>query len=199
MMQTQVNIYQDLFNFCQEAKGRLNLLSRFTSTGKQLMVERIFEKLFMHFETYIEQSFILYSLNQPSKNGRFVQRRIMLNSAEEVIRLFSGGKEYPDWTRWEYVANISELFFHHSPYLVLKNYMVQLNDIKTIRNALSHISGTSQSKFESLVRRKFGVYPITGMDVADFLMLRDPETRTKNFFQTYIDTVLVLAKNISEI
>ena len=160
------------------------------------MIERSFELLFMKFEAFVEELFYSYALGNQPITGTAPSRTVVLSSEGDIERLFSGGKDYPDWTRWEYVVSQSSLFFSPSPFQVLSNHMSVLNELKTIRNALSHISGTSQSKFQSLVRNRLGFFPATGMDVSLFLITRIGNGSTTIFFQKYLDETKIIAQKL---
>jgi hypothetical protein len=72
--------------------------------------------------------------------------------------------------------------------------MVDLSDIKTLRNALSHMSISSKNGFESLVRSRNGHYPIN-MNPAGFLNLIDPRHNANpiTFFGHYVSKLKFLS------
>jgi hypothetical protein len=191
-----LEIYRDYEAFCSSAIGRLSLYARYNSYGRDLMVERLFELLFMNFENFIENAYISYANGFPSINGNSPVRYVILSSDIDIINLYCGFKEYPDWTRWDSLVSYSSLFFNPSPFIHIKNYMACLNEIKTIRNALAHISGSSQTKFETLVRNRVGYFPATGMSVSDYLLTRIHLGRPLIYFKDYIDKTLIIARHI---
>ena len=193
MVRTIQDLYSDYDSFCTQTLGKLNLYLRYQSYGSQLMIERSFELLFMKFEAFIEELFYSYALGNSPITGTTPARTVTLSSESDIEHLFSGGKEYPDWTRWDFVASQSSLFFSPSPFQVLYSHMSILNELKTIRNALSHISGAAQKKYQTLVRNRLGYFPATGMDVSSFLSTRTGSGSTTVYFQMYLDETKVLS------
>lgn len=194
MTRPLLDVYNDYDSFCTKLTQKLSVYAKFSSFGSSLMIERLFELLFMHFESLIEEIFISYALGNPSISGSVVNRTIMLTKEEDIIRLYSGGKDYPDWTKWDFILSCSKLFFNPSPFECLANYMSILNELKTIRNGLAHISGTAKKKYESLVRNRMGYYPTAGMKISSFLMTNIATGRPKTYFQEYIDTTRIVAQ-----
>jgi len=190
-------IYNDYASNCVDIKQKISKYARFSSYGSILMTERLFEIFFMRFEALIEETFIAYAMGNLSIKGTDPGRKILLTDRMEIIGLVSGQKDYPDWTRWDYIIDIANLFFGISPYNELKNHLSNLNDLKTIRNALAHISGSSQDKFASLVRRKLTYYP-PAFTVKDFLYYRVGDIKSQIYFQEYVDSSLAAAKVICE-
>lgn len=186
MAKTLLQIEQEHGDFCQEVTRHLVLYAAHCSYGSTLRTERLFEHLFMHVESLFEDAFMAYTMGAFSAESVAPTRRIVLPDESVVSKLLSGQKDFPDWTQWDHIISMSELFFDPSPFSALRCYTARLNELKTIRNALAHISGTSQSKFQTLVRDKLGYFPATGMTVAQFL-LTHVKGKATHYFQDYID------------
>ncbi len=176
--------------------SKLSMYSRFSSIGRDLIIERQYELFFMRFENLIESTFLAYANGQKPISGQTITRFVIHDEIENILGLVSGGKEYPDWTRWDYTRREAKLFFSPSPFEPLKHYEDKLNEIKAIRNALAHISLSSQSKYETVVRKRMGYYPADGLSFSAFLLHRVPEESTKIFFQEYVDSTILVAEQI---
>lgn len=191
------SIENDYRLLCHDMKLKLGVYSRFTSANRNFIVERQFENLFMKFEELIETVFVSYSMGFQPVSGAHMTRSVILTSEQDVLDLYSGGKEYPDWTRWETLIKLSKYFFTPSPFDNLVGYIVQLNELKTVRNALAHISGTAYVKYQTLVRSKIGFFPTGGLSVAEFLMTPIATNPSQVYFQEYIDYTLTALRLIS--
>jgi hypothetical protein len=101
---------------------------------------------------------------------------------KHVYDFLKEGRDYADWTSPNIVIRKANLFFKDGkPY---KNHLISITqdiqDMKTLRNAIVHISKESQEKFKTLVRKRFG-YAKTMITPGEFL-----STPVKNKNLVYI-------------
>lgn len=142
------------------------------------MVELAFLRAFLAWETFLEETFILYLAGQKPPKGRAPARYAfppnVTVAGEWVV---PEGRDYANWTRADRVTVRAERFFKNGiPYApVLRSNQNTLNDTRVLRNAIAHASVSTQAKFENLVRNKLAAYP-TGLTVGGFLSTTVPHT-----------------------
>ncbi len=132
-------------------------------------IDGLFVNLFTGWEHFIEDTFVSYSMGAVSANGIPTTRYIIPKDENHAYAILSGDKDYPDWTDHKKIVRLGSNSFDPSPYRVLPEFGQQLLNIKKIRNAISHASKDSQSKFDTLMRDEFGFLPV-GITPSKFLL-----------------------------
>ena len=162
------------------------------------MAELAFLKMFLAWETFLEESFVLYLTGGVAPMGRPPRRLITPPNRPWVEELLK--PETRDYANWDAVAvrNRSLRFFRNGrPYhAVLLNNGALLAEAKTIRNAVAHQSTSAREKFERLVRDKLGALPVR-TTVGSFLNTPMPAAvPPESFFDFYIGRIDFFAGEI---
>lgn len=124
------------------------------------VINGAFLKLFMAFERFLECSFICYMLGQPGLNGAIVTKYVVPQQEEHALDLLKGTNRHADFTNRDTIIKLSKNFFENSgPYTVLNGISVAFEEMKKIRNAISHVSLESNDEFLKLARNKLGSLP----------------------------------------
>lgn len=126
------------------------------------IIELSFMQSYLAWEMFLEDAFMLYIMGKPSPSGFAPVRRVAPTSLVHAVELVRGDSTRPlDWTATELISSRAERCFRNgAPFTpTLQAMTTNLQDMKTLRNAVSHASGDSQAKFRSLVRRKLNHYP----------------------------------------
>ena len=155
-----------------------------------------FLSLFMAFEHYLECSFICYMMGQSGINGNRFSVFVNPQSEENAINILKGINRFPDFTNRDTIVKLaSNLFSNGGPYVYLNAINADFADMKSIRNAITHISIESIQSFQRLVRTKLGSLP-PHFDTSLFLNTMIPNN-TKTFFMHYRDIVIGAIDHIS--
>lgn len=163
------------------------------------MTEMAFLRAFLAWETFIEESFILYLYGQKPPRGRAPRRYAFppdFKTAKEWV--VPEGRPYAQWTTAEHVSRRAERFFQagrpFSP--VLKSNQNLLDEVRTIRNAIAHHSESTQQKFDTLVRTKLGTLP-PNLTVGGFLGTTVPNSIPPvSFLEFYVAKIDLAAQQI---
>ncbi len=159
-----------------ELVSRINSLNSYASVQQKgniyiltpIELDRIYEiaflKIFTSWEVFLEDSFI--ALLCGTKNRKIKPKLIVKKINEDkAYDLLKGVKEYPDWTNIAKVIEMSELYFvSQNPLKIpLESFRSTFNEMKTVRNAISHISKEATKKLNNLAINKLKNYspPIT--------------------------------------
>lgn len=120
-----------------------------------LMIEKIFMNIYMLWEKFLEDSFVLYMTGKSDMQGIIYNRYACPVDKEHAYEILKGTKQYPDWTNLQEVITLAKLYFESSgPYNLLSSMPVEFNEMKTVRNKISHMSIQSERKFNNLVIQK---------------------------------------------
>lgn len=185
---------QNMYNSNLEKDGLL-----FDKSMRDLVIEHTFLKVFLNWEFFLEQVFLSYCMDFEGSNGNKVIRFVLPEDFDHAYNLARGSSTYPDWTSWENVIRMSRQFFKNGgTFEKLKQNTTELKDIKIIRNAISHMSIKCKDTFETLVRARYGHYPLETTPSDFLLFLNSADTAHPiTYFSHYITTIKFLAFEIA--
>ena len=158
----------DLFNRRKDISVQLvNKAHREDSRGRYILsaeqrraiTEYAFLRLFIAWEAFIEESFLKYSVGVASCRGNIVIRILNPQSEEHAYSIIRGGKAFIEWSNVDIIRPAAKLIFHDGgPFETpLSSILQSINEAKTIRNSIAHISRTTQPKLEHLALTKLGI------------------------------------------
>jgi len=162
--------------------------------------EAAFLRAFVAWERFLESSFLSYLVGKNPLRGRPPYRYYRppnVESARKFLVLLSGRRPYLDWTNAATVAECAETVFRGGgcfSRLRVQNLVIQ--DMKKVRNAISHDSDDARGKFEDLVRRELTTLP-PQCTPGSFLRTRNPTAHIPgSFLDTYLGVISTLANDI---
>lgn len=170
-----------------------------TQKTRDQMTEMAFLRSFLAWESFVEESFILYLFGQRPPRGRTPYRYAFppnFRTATEWV--VPERRSYAEWTSAQDVSRRAERFFRDgrpfAPVLMSNHHM--LEEVRTIRNAIAHRSLSTRLKFETLVRNKLGALP-PNVTVGAFLATTLPaSTPPVSFFESYVGRIHLAAQQI---
>ncbi len=172
--------------------------ARFTKGHYSQINELAFLQSFLTWEAFLEEAFILYLLGKKAPTGFHPQRHAIPLNRQHAEDLLASDARHTDWTAADRVIARATRFFNAGrPFVgAIRPRVNMLNNLKTIRNAISHRSAESFEKFETLVRNELTYYP-NGMTPGTFLMMLVPgATPPKTYLQSYVETLQTMAETI---
>lgn len=169
---TVLRVTPVLNRFRHNTETSLSLVSATSNAGgvggtglSRKQVYMIFElsllKIFVAWELLLEDSFIRYLAGGKSDSGYGPKRYARPRNLKHAREIVEEGREYADWSSLDVVIRKAEMYFvNGEPFRgVLRSVMTNIQDLKTIRNAIVHMSSYSRTKFRTLVRSKLGHAP----------------------------------------
>jgi hypothetical protein len=162
------------------------------------IVELAFMKSFLTWEGFLEEAFTLYLLGKKSPKGYAPVRHAIPMNRQHAVDLLASDARYTDWTAADRVVSRATRFFKGGrPFVnVIRPQTNLLNNLKTIRNALSHESEEAAEKFETFVRNELTYFP-PGTSPGVFLaMLKPHHTPPKTYLQIYVENFRSMAEAI---
>lgn len=180
---------------------RLKYLSgaQFGQKHQRRIVELAFLRTFLSWESFLEDAFLLYLLGFRAPSGYLPVRYATPATRKHAVALTSAESHYTDWTSPDKVSARAERFFRNGrPFAdVIQSHMHFLQDLKTIRNAVTHHSAEAREKFKSFVRRQLNYYPSHMMTPGDFLATPMPnKTPPSTFLADYQERLMMLIEII---
>ncbi len=155
-----------------------------------------FLTLFMALENFLESSFICYMMGQSGLNGNSFAKYVSPTSEDNARNILKGISKFTDFTNRDTIVKLANNFFDGGgTYIYLNSISTDFEEMKKIRNAISHISVESDRAFKGLVRVKLGSLP-PNISTSIFLNTVIPGTTT-TFFVHYRDIVVSAINNIS--
>lgn len=167
---------------------------------REFISESAFLRIFIAWETFIENCFIDYLLNEPSILNNRPAKWVNPIDKEHAQQITIGNQRHMDWSNPETIRNLSKIFFHQG--YVFNTALSAINndlmDLKTIRNSAAHLSSTTASKLDGLSTRILNT-PCNNYTAYRLLFSIDPRAGTPN--QTVLDRFIrildVTAEQIS--
>jgi len=172
--------------------------ARFKNMHYDQIVELAFMKSFLTWESFLEEAFLLYLLGDIAPTGYKPSKYVSPLNRIHAAELLKGESRHPDWTAADLVISRALRFFEHGrPFAsTIKPRIRHLNNLKTVRNAVSHASAESKEKFTIFVRNELTYYP-SGMTPGSFLMtLRPNSTPPQSYFAFYAEHLRAMVEAI---
>lgn len=171
---------------------------RISRKRRDSIIELVFLRAFLAWETFLEESFILYLLGHKPPKGRVPHRfTFPPNRKSAETWVIPEHRQYATWDA-ESVINRAQRFFRDGrPFTnALRPSQNLLDESKTIRNAMAHESRTAHDKFENLVRIKLGTLPLN-LSVGSFLGTTIPgSSPPQTFLEFYLDKIEFIGEQI---
>lgn len=159
--------------------------------------EMAFLGMFLSWEDFIEATFIRYMCGATTSTRYKPKVFVSPVSLEHALKFFVvRPRDYVEWSSGQLVIERAEMVFRDGePYKsAIRPSLTDLDDMRQIRNAIAHRSGTAWKKFETAVRRILGSKP-RGLAPGMFLGL--PHIGAgKPYIEHYKDVLSVAASRI---
>ncbi len=158
-----------------------------------------FFRAYLAWETFLEETFVLYLSGQRAPRGRPPGRYAFPPDQKTALEwMIPEGRPYARWTIATEVSSRAERFFRDGgPFArALRGNQSVLDETRTIRNAVAHDSANAQEKFEALVRMKLKTLP-SKLTVGSFLGMTVPQvTPPLSFLDFYENKMESAARQI---
>ena len=167
---------------------------------REFISESAFLRIYIAWETFVENCFVDYLLNEPSILNNRPAKWVNPIDKEHAHQIIIGNQRHMDWSNPEAIRNISKIFFHQG-YIFntsLSAINTDLMDLKTIRNSAAHISSTTTSKLDGLSTRILNT-PCSDYTSYKLLFSIDPRSTVPNtnVLNRYLQIIDVAAEQIA--
>jgi hypothetical protein len=158
-----------------------------------------FLNLFVAWETFLEEAFAAVLLGEPTLSGSLPVKYASATSEEHAHRIVIGAQRYFDYGNHEHFRKLAAALLDNGhpfePHI--GSIVSDLQDLRTLRNSVAHVSTSTQGALEALATRLFGA-PQPGIDLYSLLLRTHPKSGTGNtVFGHASDTLLAAAQLIA--
>ena len=181
--------------FQQDGNGNYAL----PQNQREFLTDSAYIKIFITWETFLENSFIQYMLGELSILGNAITRYVQPLDEQHANSLLIGTQRYVDWSNPDIVKKLCNLHFApDNPFdTYVSSMRADLFDLKTIRNAAVHLSTTTRQQLDSLGTRKLR-RPCNNLKVSDIIFAVDPDSAAnETILTTYLNKLDVSAEGIA--
>lgn len=170
----------------------------FDTPKKDFVISSAFLKMFIFWESFVEDAFSKYLTGEVSTDGTTVTCFVSPNGREHALKILIGTQKYVDWANHEIVRQLANLYLENGDPLAsnFASISSELSDLKTVRNAAAHMSSTTQHQLDALSTRVLG-RTISNTTVAAFMMRLHPLDSSKTVLQYYQNLLDIAAENIA--
>jgi hypothetical protein len=155
-----------------------------------------FLMVFTAFEEFLEKTFIAYMLNEPGINGVVAARYVTPRDEGHAMSILKGINRYPDFTNTDTIRAFAENYFaNQGPFIVLSSMTRIFEEMKKVRNAITHISDDSYKKFKDMITTILGNWP-NNFNTSSFLNTIETNSQL-SYFNYYRDQILVVINQIA--
>lgn len=171
---------------------------KFTNKHRDSITSLAFLRAFLAWETFLEQSFLLYLVGKVPPKGAGPYRYGVPPTYDAAHQMVKEGGRYSKWSSTSAVIERSDRFFRDGrPYRpILRTNITKFEELNTIRNAVAHAATSTGAAFETLVRSKLGSLP-ANVTVGSFLATGVPHSAPPiSFFDFYLDVLITSAQRI---
>jgi hypothetical protein len=146
----------------------------------------------------LEEAFLLYLLGNKAPSSYKPVKHVTPVDRQHAVEILIAEAHHIDWTAANLVIGRANRFFKYGrPFVrTIRPRIPVLNNLKTVRNAVSHFSAESKEKFKVLVRNELTYYP-AGMTPGSFLMTPKPNMNPpETFFVCYAGHLRAMVESI---
>jgi hypothetical protein len=191
-----------LVDFQKGIDSSTNLISKVRDFGipriqLEMVAEMAFLRIFVAWESFLEESFIRYAVGATSPSGYTPSVLSRSQNISHALELVSLGRDYAHWNSASEVIRRAALYFQDGePYRsALELASMELDEMNTIRNRITHKSAHSKRQFNAFIRRKFG-HGIRGMTPGRFLLTSLPNPPPHTFLDYHIEVIRIASSMI---
>ena len=181
--------------FTQDAAGAYLL----TPQERSFVVDSTFLRIFIAWEGFLEQAFVLYLLGYPSSAGKVAVRHATPVSEQHARDILIGTQKFVDWANPEIVRRLAKLYLTNGEPIepVISAIQADLFDLKTVRNAAAHLTSTTGKPLDALASRRLS-HVCSNIAVSDFVLSPDPTPGAGgSILDSYIEILDAGADNIA--
>ena len=161
----------------------------FALPERELMTQSCFVRMFVAFEEFLEQSFGHYGMGGLSLQGNAARCYANAPNLDHLHSMFIGMMRFMDWSTPDKVRELARLYFPTGgPFETpLASAHTHLLDMKTVRNAASHVSRTTTTQADTLYLR-WTSQPVTSVSAYQLLTAVGGPAGTT--FMSHAETIL---------
>lgn len=171
--------------------------ARHSLTKSQMIIvtEGVFVNAFSQFERFLEETFILYTRQRPTRSGTKVSSFITPKDGRHAREILKSSMPFLEWNDPEKLIRRCEIYLgRDDPIKIsISTSRTRLANMKKVRNAIAHSSPEAEKSYASAVRAELRIAPLQRLQPGEFLLLTDPNSSSEHFLLVYMNHLLEIA------
>jgi len=171
-----------------------------TISQKQLhfLTEAIFFRAFRYLEGFLRDIFLLYCLQKRPMDGSKVISYLKPSGFMHAETLIKSSMRFLDWANPDELIKRSEIYLKDGfPIkLPVSSNRESLQDFRKIRNHIAHDSKESLDDYKNVLRRHYGIIPLSIPEPGEFLLVPDKVNPTKYKLLIFFEQLNILASDL---
>ncbi|PHS00185.1 MAG: hypothetical protein COA80_02995 [Leeuwenhoekiella sp.] len=166
----------------------------------ELLTEGVFLSAFRAYENYVEEVFLLYTLEKKSLSGVKPKSHLKPKNYNHSRDLIRSSMPFLDWSNPESVMERASIYLESGEPLrsALGGAVRDLLDMKILRNQIAHNSEESRRTYAKLLRREYGTAPLKIPPPGRHLLRTVPRTNpSEHYLINYINKLLSVGSAIA--
>lgn len=170
----------------------------FDTHEREMMIESAFLKIFIVWESFLQNCFLKYMVGEMSSAGNLVTKFVSPKDMAHADQMVLGCLRFYEWSNADHLITSSEIYFAdgHPFKDTLRSIKGHLDDLKVLRNSTAHKTSTTQKKLDMLITRKLGI-PTSNGKVSTFILTDDPNNPGKTVMASYVEHLKAAATCIA--
>lgn len=154
-----------------------------------LLNEGVFFSAFRSFEIFVEEIFILYSMQKPNLTNKVAKSHLSRANYDLNRNIIKGGQRFIDWASPDTILTRAELYFSDGEPIksVISTHLNELKHLKWLRNHIAHKSEESLRQYKTLLRDELLTIPVNIPSPGKFLNTRLPADSSRYFLEIYLE------------
>jgi hypothetical protein len=174
--------------------------NRFTRCQLELLTEGLFLSSFRAYENYVEEIFLLSTLEKKGLSGKKPRSFLKPKNYKHSRELIRSSMTFLEWSNPEGVMERASTYLENGEPLrtALAGATSDLKDMKILRNHIAHNSDESKQQYSKMLRRTYGTAPLKLISPGRHLLntVRG-QTPPKYYLIYYINKLLFIGEAIA--
>jgi len=165
-----------------------------------LLTEALFISAYTQFEAFLEDVFLLYTLEKPTISNIRPKSYLSPRDFDHAFDLIKSSMPHLDWTDPDTVIKRAETYLKDGGPIknVLAGNRVLLNNMKRIRNHIAHNSRESLKQYKSVLLDHYKIVPLKIPRPGEFLLNMVPQSNPRiHYLLHYLQNIKRIATEIT--
>ena len=187
-----------LIKIDQKNQGNVASLSK---QQLHIVTEGIFISTFREFERFLEDIFLLYTLEKPTLSNKKPASYLKPRNFDHAFELIKSSMHFLEWNSPDTVNRRAETYLKNGEPIktVITANMVILRQIRHIRNHIAHNSKESLKKYKKVIIKHYNVLPMSIPRPGEFLLNFVPNQAPPLYYLVYyLNTLKTIATDLTK-
>lgn len=167
-----------------------------------LLNESIISNAFRRFENFIENSFLLYLMENKTITGNHVKSFLRPKDLDHAYEMIKSTQIYIKWNDANTMRKMSEIYLDDDGFplkIPIITNLQTIDEIRIVRNHIAHNSRESERSYKNVIIKYYGTMPSNIPGPGELLQkIVESGTQKKMLLSIYLEKIWDVACAISE-